>query len=105
VTVNRRCEIDCSQVIRLSCTNWCCGAAGNLRTFFVVATDRSLQLYLLDLKTKLLVRKSDYSLRGICTVNFLGENKLVVMTDTYQLINFECTTGTLSRKLTLKVNL
>jgi hypothetical protein len=72
VTAKLHGEVDCSQQIQLSCTNWCCGAAGNLRTFLVVTTDRSLQLYLLDLKTKKLVRKSDYSLRGIRTANFLG---------------------------------
>lgn len=65
-------EIDCGQYVKLCCTNWCSGSTGNLRSFLAIANERSLQLYLLDLKSKKLTKKSDNSLKGIQALSFLG---------------------------------
>lgn len=63
-----------------------------------VAGERSLQLYLLDLKSKKLLKRSDVSLKGIHAASFHGETKLLVMVNPSDLIKFDCATSSLVRR-------
>lgn len=98
-------QVDCGRPVQLSCTNWNTNASGALKTFVAVATENSLQLYDLDLKNKVLNKKSDTSVKPLRTMSFLGETKLAVMSMANFLIKYECTTGILVRKSTTEIKL
>lgn len=67
--------------------------------------ENTLFLYVLDLKSKKFVRKADTSIKDIRTIAFMGENRFLVMTKSNQLIKYDCTSASFSRKLTIKTNL
>lgn len=98
VKMTRVCDVDCGQSTNLSCTNWSTSLTGNPRSFLVVVNDSGLQLYLLDIKAKKLLKKSNYSQRALRAVAFMGETKLLAVADHSQLIKFDCSLSTLNYK-------
>lgn len=98
-------EVDSSKKIVLAATNWNPLSSGNIRTYLVVAMDNTLYLYVLDLKAKRLVKKSDVTVKDIRTIGFMSENKLMVMTKANQLVRFDCSTGSFGKKVSQTVTL